>query len=500
MKNPLYRYKDYLFSFILLLFFSSCEKEVFVESNSNEANIPNIRFAINSQPPGAAIYLNGKNTGFFTPDTLNWMPEGNSQVTLKMENFLDTTFSISSLPGIVSKATINYYTNPKMLGTVNCASVPSGAKIYLDDVYTGKTTPSQFKGLIPKKYKFRYDLPEYRQDSIYTTVKSSRSNSISTALDDTLDIISYRGNNKELPSSAFYSCIEEDKDGNIWIGSMSGLTKFDGKKFQTFTTTNSSFMTSNFIFSIKIDKDKNLWVGTSNSILKFDGVNWTSFKSKMINCLYVGSDNTIFAATEGGGIKKIANSIVENITQANSGLQYDGVNAVLCDLNKNIWAGPYYNGVNVFDNQNWIFLNTSNGGAPYDNNCELFMNNNGAVYGVFFKNYPPADAPVATDIVKYDNYHWTKVYSTYDYICDREPFFDSKNRLLIGLGGIVRISPNNSVENIYTIINPKLRLFTYVDKLQYLYARKAFIDSKGNFWMLGGNYGVLKVKQGRWFN
>jgi ligand-binding sensor domain-containing protein len=33
------------------------------------------------------------------------------------------------------------------------------------------------------------------------------------------------------------SCIYEDKTGNIWLGANGGVSRYDGKSFQNFTTT-----------------------------------------------------------------------------------------------------------------------------------------------------------------------------------------------------------------------------------------------------------------------
>lgn len=50
-------------------------------------------FFIQSQPPGAEIFLQGINTGKITPDTLNNLEVGDYELTLKLVDFHDTTFS-----------------------------------------------------------------------------------------------------------------------------------------------------------------------------------------------------------------------------------------------------------------------------------------------------------------------------------------------------------------------------------------------------------------------
>lgn len=50
-------------------------------------------FFIQSQPAGAGIFLNGINTGKVTPDTLNDLEVGSYELTLKLVDFRDTTFT-----------------------------------------------------------------------------------------------------------------------------------------------------------------------------------------------------------------------------------------------------------------------------------------------------------------------------------------------------------------------------------------------------------------------
>ena len=478
---------------LISLSLQSCEKEVFVEPRNDSGNIPNNRFSVISSPPGASVYIDGRISGFITPDTINWLPAGNHSITLKMENFLDTSFNVLIKENELSSVLIDYYRNPKMLGEIRCTSTPAGAKIYIDNQFTNRFTPSNFSGLIPRKYLVRYDLPEHRQDSSVVTVQSSKIKNLNITLEDTLDIITY-------PVYAYsLNCIGEDKKGNIWVGTTDGLSQYNGKKFVTYHQGDKDFMTSNIITDIKTDKDKNMWVGTSNSILKYDGTNWTIINSGMINQLFISPDNIVYAATNRGGILKLSGTGYESITTS-SGLQYNGVTAVCTDAIGRIWVGPYYNGINIYDGISWQYYNTANGKTPLDNCSELAMDNNGNMYALFFKEYAPEQTPVETKLIKYSGGGWTIVRSAFDKNYDREIFFDSKNRLWIGLEGIIRISPDNKVENIYSIINQNLRLFNYeADKYNFLYAKKAFIDSKMNLWLIGGPYSVRKVKPGRWF-
>ncbi len=62
--------------------------------------------------------------------------------------------------------------------------------------------------------------------------------------------------------SACTSAITQDRDGFIWIGSLTGLIKYDGYKLKYYTSSNST-ISGEYITSILEDKDGLLWIATS---------------------------------------------------------------------------------------------------------------------------------------------------------------------------------------------------------------------------------------------
>ncbi len=71
--------------------------------------------------------------------------------------------------------------------------------------------------------------------------------------------------------------INEDNNGNIWVGTVdAGVWKFDGKNLTNYTTKNG--LTSNAVNTIYKDKNGELWFGTDgNGICKFNGTAFTEF-------------------------------------------------------------------------------------------------------------------------------------------------------------------------------------------------------------------------------
>jgi ligand-binding sensor domain-containing protein len=70
-----------------------------------------------------------------------------------------------------------------------------------------------------------------------------------------------------LPSGSIYS-IQADEKNNLWLFTDGGLTRYDGKNWQSFTNPN---LVSDVSGSAKFAADGSLWAGTpsENGVLHF---------------------------------------------------------------------------------------------------------------------------------------------------------------------------------------------------------------------------------------
>jgi ligand-binding sensor domain-containing protein len=70
-------------------------------------------------------------------------------------------------------------------------------------------------------------------------------------------------------------CIFQDSKMNYWFGShKEGLCLFDGKSFKYFTINEG--LSDNQIRSIQEDKDGNIWIGTANGVCSYNGMTITN--------------------------------------------------------------------------------------------------------------------------------------------------------------------------------------------------------------------------------
>uniref|UniRef100_UPI003217F739 ligand-binding sensor domain-containing protein n=1 Tax=uncultured Draconibacterium sp. TaxID=1573823 RepID=UPI003217F739 len=72
-------------------------------------------------------------------------------------------------------------------------------------------------------------------------------------------------------SQSVVNCIFQDSRGFIWLGTQSGLNRFNGETFDIFSYNpqDSFSISNNWIYSISEDTDGNLWIGTRGGLNKY---------------------------------------------------------------------------------------------------------------------------------------------------------------------------------------------------------------------------------------
>ncbi|NOX19195.1 MAG: PEGA domain-containing protein [Chlorobi bacterium] len=174
---------------IFAFFFAAgCNDEI--SSSKPEEFLENNMIFVDSNPQGAHIFLDGRNTAFVTPDTLKWLDVKSYDATLKMEYFRDTSFQITVASSNVNNIFIDYTMNLKMYGAVKFISTPSGADIYFDGIFTGKTTPDALLHVFPGEHVVIFELENYIPDTFMVYVYSSiTTDAVSQLEQDSLKIL-----------------------------------------------------------------------------------------------------------------------------------------------------------------------------------------------------------------------------------------------------------------------------------------------------------------------
>ena len=66
------------------------------------------------------------------------------------------------------------------------------------------------------------------------------------------------------------NCIQSDDNGNLWIGTNSGLNKFNIETEEFTVYSEADGMISDYVNSITIDDNEDIWIGTNNGLCKFE--------------------------------------------------------------------------------------------------------------------------------------------------------------------------------------------------------------------------------------
>jgi ligand-binding sensor domain-containing protein len=146
--------------------------------------------------------------------------------------------------------------------------------------------------------------------------------------------------------------IEEDKSGNIWIGTNHGIIKWNGSSFSFISEISGVNLPSNKVSCLRQDANKRLWVGTRGgknvAWIDTEGLHNLSLlngrDSTTINDIFQDRRGNIWFATANDGVVCF-NGIVPKSYRVIDGLPEDKVSTIGEDKDGNIWFGFESKGV-----------------------------------------------------------------------------------------------------------------------------------------------------------
>lgn len=161
-------------------------------------------------------------------------------------------------------------------------------------------------------------------------------------------------------SQSTVEALYQDSNGYIWIGTNDGLDRYNGYEFKKYKQGNdpSTNIASNYILSIKEDNKKNIWVATvsglskidtkSNKVTNYFDTKETGNLSNYNVCdILITKDSEILVATgDGLNIYDEKNDSFKRILKDN--LTSQDIYSLDQDENGNIWIGTY-GGLNKID-------------------------------------------------------------------------------------------------------------------------------------------------------
>jgi ligand-binding sensor domain-containing protein len=184
------------------------------------------------------------------------------------------------------------------------------------------------------------------------------------------------------------TCFLEDKQSNLWFGAGDDLYHYNGKTWDVFyppAQTSDAFSPQSAfpITSIAEDNTGNIWVGSIFYIDRFDGKSWTTFDMRNIfgfidtniyvNSIMFDKQNTLWVTTN-TGVLHFDGTNWTGYTVAD-GLANNSVSKIIEDKSGNIWVCGTYSGLDRYSGKTWqSFLQS-------DSILDIIQDKNGAIWG-----------------------------------------------------------------------------------------------------------------------
>ncbi|HKZ65478.1 MAG TPA: two-component regulator propeller domain-containing protein, partial [Chitinophagaceae bacterium] len=154
-------------------------------------------------------------------------------------------------------------------------------------------------------------------------------------------------------SNADIICIWEDRKGNIWIRTFGGsVNKYDERVFEHYSIGKSQ--SGNIVDKILEDRSENLWFTMrGEGVIKYDGKSFTKFSIEqglsinMVHSIREDKNGNLWVGTDDGLCRYDRKTFTH--FNASLGFSEGSYNSICEDKAGNIWVGIYGSGVNKFD-------------------------------------------------------------------------------------------------------------------------------------------------------
>jgi ligand-binding sensor domain-containing protein len=156
----------------------------------------------------------------------------------------------------------------------------------------------------------------------------------------------------------------EDKAGDIWLGTLDGVSRYNGSTWYTYTTADGLAYDS--VRSILEDEGGNIWFGTVGAgVSRYDRSGWRAFTtvdglvSTTVSSAVVDHAGDLWVVGSGGA-SRFDGSTWRSYTM-NDGLAGDTLTGIVEDHASNLWFTSRFRGVSRFDGSTWQTFTTADG-------------------------------------------------------------------------------------------------------------------------------------------
>jgi len=141
--------------------------------------------------------------------------------------------------------------------------------------------------------------------------------------------------------------IAQTADGYIWIGTKTGLVRFDGVRFVTWNPPDQSRLPSFDVMSLLADRDGSLWVGTETGLARWRNDEWITYPGvhARVNSIVQDRKGAIWTAQshildESKPLCQVTDTRTQCYGQA-EGVSIPGGMTLALDGQENFWIGDF---------------------------------------------------------------------------------------------------------------------------------------------------------------
>jgi ligand-binding sensor domain-containing protein len=188
---------------------------------------------------------------------------------------------------------------------------------------------------------------------------------------------------------ACLTCIMKDRDGAIWLGTASGLARYEAGSWTTFTYANCG-IPLNDVTSLAQDSLGNIWAGRSWGLTKYDGAGCTEYSSSHLTAAnsVLPSDTITCIAQLGAesfwigtprGLVYLDGNTSSVFTAANSALAADAIADIFVDDAQAVWIATMGGGVAHYAAGSWNVYDESATGTAIDAALSILKDSEGTL-------------------------------------------------------------------------------------------------------------------------
>lgn len=136
------------------------------------------------------------------------------------------------------------------------------------------------------------------------------------------------------------TCLCEDSEERVWVGTEGGLSLYDGVGFKSFTTADG--LVADAVTCCCLDRRGRLWVGTQKGVSCYDGAHFTNYTmaeglvDELVLCIFEDDRSHLWFGSHGGGLTRFDGQIFQGLSRRD-GLIDDVVQQILQDRDGMVW-------------------------------------------------------------------------------------------------------------------------------------------------------------------